>query len=204
MFSFVFPGVGVGGEQVAVDVMDFRVGDYGSAVAADKVTEEVPVDDVFFGGYAEFGVGGKDDNWDYGREVVPALEAVSDGFDVAAVLVDGVEEGIFVAVDVFGPVFAVFIAVDEAGVGFGLDDEDGVGGNDYVVDFGGVSPITEEQAVDDFVFAVGQAAKDGGDMFLATAAFWDQSAAEKKKQDCDYDDDDANVFRSTIYVHIWL
>ena len=59
-------------------------------------------------------------------------------------------------VDVFGPVFAVFIAVDEAGVGFGLDDEDGVGGNDYVVDFGGVSPITEEQAVDDFVFAVGR------------------------------------------------
>lgn len=57
VFSFVFPGVGVGGEQVVVDVMDFRVGDYGSAVAADKVTEEVPVDDVFFGGYAEFGVG---------------------------------------------------------------------------------------------------------------------------------------------------
>ena len=87
---------------------------------------------------------------------------------------------VFVTVDVFGPVFAVFIAVDEAGVGFGLDDEDGVGGNDYVVDFGGVSPITEEQAVDDFVFAVGQAAKDGGDMFLATAAFWDQLAAERQ------------------------
>ena len=138
------------------------------------MTEEVPVDEVFFGGYAEFGVGGKDDNRDYGREVVPALEAVSDGFDVAAVLVDGVEEGIFVAVDIFGPVFAALIAVDEAGVGFGLDDEDGVGGNDYVVDFGGVSPVTEEQVVDDFVFAVGQAAKDGGDMFLATAAFWDQ------------------------------
>ena len=120
---------------------------------------------------------GKDDNRDYGREVVPALEAVSDGFDVAAVLVDGVEEGVFVAVDVFGPVFAAFIAVDEAGVGFGLDDEDGVGGNDYVIDFGGVSPVVEEQVVDDFVFAVGQAAKDGGDMFLATAAFWDQSAA---------------------------
>ena len=83
-------------------------------------------------------------------------------------------------VDVFGPVFAVFIAVDEAGVGFGLDDEDGVGGNDYVVDFGGVSPVTEEQVVDDFVFAVGQAAKDGGDMFLATAAFWDQLAAERQ------------------------
>ena len=177
VFSFVFPGVGVGGEQVAVDVMDFRVGDYGSAVAADKAAEAVPVDDVFFGGYTEFGVGGKDDNGDYGREVVPALEAVSDGFDVAAVLVDGVEEGIFVAVDVFGPVFAVFIAVDEASVGFGLDDENGVGGNDYVVDFGGVSPVVEEQVVDDFVFAVGQAAKDGGDMFLATAAFWDQSAA---------------------------
>ena len=48
---------------------------------------------------------------------------------------------VFVTVDVFGPVFAVFIAVDEAGVGFGLDDEDGVGGNDYVVDFGGVSPM---------------------------------------------------------------
>lgn len=91
VFSFVFPGVGVGGEQVAVDVMDFRVGDYGSAVAADKVAEAVPVDDVFFGGYAEFGVGGKDDNRDYGREVVPALEAVSDGFDVAAVLVYGIE-----------------------------------------------------------------------------------------------------------------
>lgn len=177
MFSFVFPGVGVGGEQVAVDVMDFRVGDYGSAVAADKAAEAVPVDDVFFGGYAEFGVDGKDDNRDYGREVVPALEAVSDGFDVAAVLVDGVEEGVFVAVDVFGPVFAAFIVVDEAGVGFGLDDEDGVGGNDYVIDFGGVSPVVEEQVVDDFVFAVGQAAKDGGDMFLATAAFWDQSAA---------------------------
>lgn len=79
-------------------------------------------------------------------------------------------------VDVFGPVFAVFIAVDEAGVGFGLDDEDGVGGNDYVIDFGGVSPVVEEQVVDDFVFVAGQAAKDGGDMFLATAAFWDQSA----------------------------
>lgn len=91
VFSFVFPGVGVGGEQVVVDVMDFRVGDYGSAVAADKVAEAVPVDDVFFGGYAEFGVGGKDDNRDYGREVVPALEAVSDGFDVAAVLVYGIE-----------------------------------------------------------------------------------------------------------------
>ena len=82
---------------------------------------------------------------------------------------------VFVTVDVFGPVFAVFIAVDEAGVGFGLDDEDGVGGNDYVVDFG-----AEEQVVDDFVFAVGQAAKDGGDMFLATAAFWDQLAAERQ------------------------
>lgn len=91
VFSFVFPGVGVGGEQVAVDVMDFRVGDYGSAVAADKAAEAVPVGDVFFGGYAEFGVGGKDDNRDYGREVVPALEAVSDGFDVAAVLVYGIE-----------------------------------------------------------------------------------------------------------------
>ena len=177
VFSFVFPGVGVSGEQVAVDVMDFRVGDYGSAVAADKAAEAVPVDDVFFGGYAEFGMGGKDDNRDYGREVVPALEAVSDGFDVAAVLVDGVEEGIFVAVDIFGPVFAALIAVDEAGVGFGLDDENGVGGNDYVVDFGGVSPVVEEQIVDDFVFVAGQAAKDGGDMFLATAAFWDQSAA---------------------------
>lgn len=91
VFSFVFPGVGVGGEQVAVDVMDFRVGDYGSAVAADKAAEAVPVDDVFFGGYAEFGVGGKDDNRDYGWEVVPALEAVSDGFDVAAVLMYGIE-----------------------------------------------------------------------------------------------------------------
>lgn len=30
-------------------------------------------------------------------------------------------------VDVFGPVFAVLIAVDEAGVGFGLDDENCVG-----------------------------------------------------------------------------
>lgn len=84
-------------------------------------------------------------------------------------------------VDVFGPVFAAFIAVNEAGVGFGLDDEDGVGRNDYVVDFGGVSPVVEEQVVDDLVFAAGQAAKDGGDMFLSTAAFWDQSAAEKQQ-----------------------
>ena len=34
---------------------------------------------------------GKDDNRDYGREVVPALEAVSDGFDVAAVMMYGIE-----------------------------------------------------------------------------------------------------------------
>ena len=73
-----------------------------------------------------------------------------------------------------------------------------------MIDFGGVSPVTEEQVVDDFVFAVGQAAKDGGNMFLATAAFWNQSAAEKQQQDCDYDDDDANVFRSASYVHFWL
>lgn len=72
-----------------------------------------------------------------------------------------------------------------------------------MIDFGGVSPVVEEQVVDDFVFTVGQAAKDGGNMFLATSAFWDQSAAEKQ-QDCDYDDDDANVFRSASYVHFWL
>ena len=36
-------------------------------------------------------------------------------------------------VDIFGPVFAAFIAVDEASVGFGLNDEDGVGGDDDVV-----------------------------------------------------------------------
>ena len=47
-----------------------------------------------------------------------------------------------------------------------------------MIDFGGVSPVVEEQVVDDFVFTVGQAAKDGGNMFLATAAFWDQLAAE--------------------------
>lgn len=67
-----------------------------------------------------------------------------------------------------------------------------------------MSPVVEEQVVDDLVFAAGQAAKDGGDMFLATAAFWDQSAAEKRQYDCDYDDDDASVFSSAIYVHIWL
>ena len=84
-------------------------------------------------------------------------------------------------VDIFGPVFAAFIAVDEAGVGFGLNDEDGVGGDDDVVNLWGVSPVVEEQVVDDLVFAAGQAAKDGGDMFLSTAAFWDQSAAEKQQ-----------------------
>lgn len=50
-----------------------------------------------------------------------------------------------------------------------------------MVDFGGVSPIVEEQVVDDLVFAAGQAAKDGGDMFLSTSAFWDQLAAEKQQ-----------------------
>lgn len=50
-----------------------------------------------------------------------------------------------------------------------------------MIDFGGVSPVVEEQVVDDFVFAAGQTVKDGGDMFLATAAFWDQSAAEKQQ-----------------------
>lgn len=203
VFSFIYPGVCVGRQQMTVDGQHSGVGDDRSAVAVDKAAEAVPVDDVFFGGYAEFGVGGKDDNGDYGRKVVPALEAVSDGFDVAAVLVDGVEEGVFVTVDVFSPVFAAFIAVNEAGVGFGLDDEDGIGGNDYVVDFGGVSPVAEEQVVDDLVFAAGQAAEDGGNMFLTTAASWDQSAAEKQQQDCDYDND-ANVFRRAIYVHIWL
>ena len=49
-----------------------------------------------------------------------------------------------------------------------------------MIDFGGVSPVVEEQVVDDFVFVAGQAAKDGGDMFLSTAAFWDQSAAERQ------------------------
>lgn len=70
------------------------------------------MDNVFFSGYAKFGAGGKDDNRYNGRKVVPVLKAVTDGFDVAAVLVDRVKQVVFVPIDIFNPELAAFTAVN--------------------------------------------------------------------------------------------
>lgn len=70
------------------------------------------MDNIFFSGYAEFGAGGKDNNRDDGRKVVQTLKAATDSFDMAAVLMDRVKQGVFVPIDIFNPELAMFTAVN--------------------------------------------------------------------------------------------
>lgn len=47
---------------------------------------------------------------------------------MSLILVDGVTELVFVAVDVLCPVFAVLVSVNPSLIEFGLDDEDAIDG----------------------------------------------------------------------------
>lgn len=47
---------------------------------------------------------------------------------MSLILVDGVTEPVFVAVDVLCPVFAVLASVNPSLIEFGLDDEDAIDG----------------------------------------------------------------------------
>ena len=97
----------------------------------------VPVDDGRMGIYSEAGLSGKCNYRDVGYVSI-FLQEEFQGPDVALVLMDGVSEPIFVAVDVLRPVFAILASVNPALIEFGLDDKDAIDGNYNVVNLGTV------------------------------------------------------------------
>lgn len=89
------------------------------------------------GGHFVFKVAATGEGNDVVEVALVDAEVVGQRADVFVVLAQGVLESALLAIDGLGPLGALFIAEDPAGVGLGLNHEDTGGANDNVVDLGG-------------------------------------------------------------------
>ncbi len=121
-------GFAVGGAVEVIELGDGFLGgggiDEGRGVTADPWDEAV-VEDV--GGHGGFQLGMADEEDDGEEAVLGEGEEVHEGTDVEPVLMEGILEAVFVAVDLLGPLALVFAAEDPATVVLGFDDEDAEG-----------------------------------------------------------------------------
>ena len=105
---------------------------------------------------------------------------------MSLILVDGVAELVFVAVDVLRPVFAVLASVYPSLIEFGLDDEDAIDGYYDVVYLCAVAVVCEQKVIYDFVTVAWQFFQDGGHSLFPDFAFSGQEAEKYNCQEADY------------------
>lgn len=181
-------GFSVGGAVEVIELGDGFFGgvgiDEGRGVTADPWDEAV-VEDV--GGHGGFQLGMADEEDDGEESVLGEGEEVHEGTDVEPVLMEGILEAVFAAVDLLGPLALVFAAEDPATVVFGFDDEDAEGGDEDVVDLGGagLGGMREVEIVEVAVLRRIEGAEAAIDHGLAQPAFEGGGGEELEDQEKD-------------------
>lgn len=154
--------------ELGFDLLDLVVREDWGCVGGE-VFFEACAEDVF--GEVGFELAFADEEDDGVEESAVEGEKISEAFDVAVVLAEGILKAGFVAVDALAPGGVVFVAEDPALHVFGFDDEDAEFGDKDMIDLGGAVFGLEDEVVDAAVdgFVEGEPHSEGGDLFAEPA-----------------------------------